>query len=66
MSVIMLLIPVSLAIALFFLVGFVWAVRSGQYDDTETPSMRVLAEEAQTKGVGNSKDFSTHQNQNNS
>jgi cbb3-type cytochrome oxidase maturation protein len=44
MSVIVLLILVSLTIALVFLGGFIWAVRSGQYEDTCTPSMRMLAE----------------------
>jgi cbb3-type cytochrome oxidase maturation protein len=45
MSVIVLLIIASLAIALFFLGGFLWAVKSGQYEDTGTPSMRVLLDE---------------------
>ena len=47
MSVVIILIMASLAVALLFLAGFVWAVCSGQYDDTLTPSMRVLAEDAQ-------------------
>ncbi len=46
MSVIVLLILASLAVALVFLAGFVWAVRSGQYDDTTTPSMRLMADDA--------------------
>ena len=46
MSVIVILIAVSLGIALIFLGGFIWAVRSGQFDDTGTPSLRVLAEDA--------------------
>lgn len=45
MSVILLLILASLAVALVFLGGFVWAVRSGQFEDTCTPSMRILADE---------------------
>jgi cbb3-type cytochrome oxidase maturation protein len=50
MSVVIILIVASLAVALLFLAGFVWAVRSGQYEDTLTPSLRVLAEDpAQTK-----------------
>jgi cbb3-type cytochrome oxidase maturation protein len=44
MSVIVLLILASLSIAVTFLLGFIWAVRSGQYEDTETPSMRILME----------------------
>ncbi len=45
MIVIFLLIPLSIVIAICFLAAFVWAVRSGQYEDTCTPSMRLLTEE---------------------
>jgi cbb3-type cytochrome oxidase maturation protein len=49
MSVVIILILASLTVALLFLAAFVWAVRSGQYEDTLTPSMRVLAEDASGK-----------------
>ncbi len=45
MSVIAILIAISLGLALLFLCCFIWAVRSGQYEDTLTPAMRILAEE---------------------
>jgi cbb3-type cytochrome oxidase maturation protein len=45
MSVIFLLIPLSIVIATVFLLAFIWAVRSGQYEDTCTPSMRLLLDE---------------------
>jgi len=45
MSVIAILILVSLSLALVFLGGFIWAVRSGQFEDTFTPSLRVLSED---------------------
>lgn len=45
MSVILILILASLVMATLFLAGFIWSVRSGQYEDTVTPSLRVLAEE---------------------
>lgn len=45
MSAIYLLIPISLVVALAFLAAFIWAVRSGQYEDTCTPALRVLTEE---------------------
>jgi cbb3-type cytochrome oxidase maturation protein len=45
MSTIFLLIIVSLIIALGFLGAFFWAVRSGQYDDDYTPSVRILLDE---------------------
>ena len=51
MSVIFLLIPLSVVIAAGFLAAFIWAVRSGQYDDTCTPSMRLLLEDPGEKPV---------------
>ena len=42
MSVIVLLIAAGGVVAAGFLGAFVWAVRSGQFDDTCTPAMRVL------------------------
>lgn len=45
MSVIVILILFSLLVAIVFLCAFIWAVRSGQYNDTYTPSVRVLFDE---------------------
>ena len=45
MIILYLLIPLSIVVAALFLGGFIWAVRSGQYEDTCTPSMRLLTEE---------------------
>jgi cbb3-type cytochrome oxidase maturation protein len=42
MGVILLLILVSLFVALVFLVAFIWAVKTDQYEDDYTPSIRVL------------------------
>lgn len=42
MEVIYMLIGFSLLVALIFLGLFFWAVRTGQFDDQHTPSMRVL------------------------
>lgn len=42
MNIFYLLIGVSLLVALIFLALFIWAVKSGQYDDYETPSYRIL------------------------
>ncbi len=46
MSVVIVLILASLAIGLVFVGAFVWAVRGGQYEDTLTPAMRVLLDDA--------------------
>lgn len=45
MSVIFVLIPLSIVFAVAFLFAFIWSVRSGQYEDTTTPSMRLLLDE---------------------
>jgi len=42
MSVIYILITVSVVVAVVFLIAFIKAVRSGQYDDDYTPSVRML------------------------
>lgn len=42
MNIFYLLIGVSLFAALIFLGLFIWNVRSGQYDDNETPAIRML------------------------
>ncbi|MBL7870482.1 MAG: cbb3-type cytochrome oxidase assembly protein CcoS [Cyclobacteriaceae bacterium] len=49
MGIIILLIVVSLSIAILFLVIFLWSVKSGQYDDTYTPSIRMLFESKKKK-----------------
>lgn len=45
MKIIILLIIVSLIVALGFLSAFLWAVRSGQYDDDVSPAVRILFDE---------------------
>lgn len=42
MGIIYLMLIVSLGIALFFLISFLWAIKNGQYDDDYTPSVRML------------------------
>jgi cbb3-type cytochrome oxidase maturation protein len=42
MGIIVLLIGISITIAVAFLIIFLWNMKSGQYDDTYTPSVRML------------------------
>lgn len=44
MSVIFILISASLLIALGFLIAFIWSVKTNQYEDDYTPSVRILFE----------------------
>jgi cbb3-type cytochrome oxidase maturation protein len=42
MSVIYLLISISIVVAIGFFIAFITAVKTGQYDDDYTPSVRML------------------------
>ncbi len=42
MTVLYLLVPLALFFAAAAVATFIWAVRSGQFDDLETPAVRVL------------------------
>ncbi|GLB53260.1 cytochrome oxidase maturation protein Cbb3 [Neptunitalea chrysea] len=49
MSVIYILITVSIIVAIVFFTLFIRAVKSGQYDDSYTPSVRMLFEDELVK-----------------
>jgi cbb3-type cytochrome oxidase maturation protein len=42
MSMVFILLPLALLVAGGMLVVFIWAARSGQFDDLETPARRML------------------------
>ncbi len=42
MSVIYIIFPLALLIAIIAVITFIWAVRSGQFDDLDTPAARIL------------------------
>jgi cbb3-type cytochrome oxidase maturation protein len=45
MSVMFILIFFSVTTAVIFLIAFIWAVKTGQFDDDYTPSVRILLDE---------------------
>jgi cbb3-type cytochrome oxidase maturation protein len=51
MTVIVLLIAAGGAVAIGFLAAFVWAVRTGQFDDVVSPAWRVLFDDAPVRSV---------------
>lgn len=51
MSVIYLLISISIIVAVFFFIAFIRAVKTGQYDDDYTPSVRMLFDDELVKKV---------------
>lgn len=64
MGIIVILILISLSIALLFLSIFYWSIKSGQYDDTYTPSVRMLFDDKKKvekeKKSGNHKPDKNH------
>ena len=55
MSVIYLLISISIIVAVAFLYAFLRAVKTGQYDDDYTPSVRMLFDDELIKKTPNTK-----------
>ena len=62
MSVIYVLLVISLTVAIGFFIAFIVSVRSGQYDDSYTPSVRMLFEDEVIKDTSTteSKDISNN------
>ena len=49
MNILVVLISISLFIALIFLGAFLWSLKSGQFDDTYGPSVRMLFDDKKKK-----------------
>lgn len=45
MSVLLYLIPLALLLGLVGLAGFIWSLKSGQYDDLDGAANRILIDE---------------------
>jgi cbb3-type cytochrome oxidase maturation protein len=50
MSVVFILLPLALVIAAVAVGAFLWAVRTGQLDDLDTPALRVLHDDEEGQG----------------
>ena len=55
MSILYLLIPLGLVLLGVAIWAFMWAVRSGQFDDLEGPAHRILMDEDDPRIPGRSK-----------
>lgn len=49
MSIVYLVLPLALVIVLAAVLAFVWAARRGQFDDLETPALRMLHDDDATR-----------------
>jgi cbb3-type cytochrome oxidase maturation protein len=52
MSVLYILLPLALVIVAVAVGAFVWAARRGQFDDMETPAMRIVLDDDEVVAVG--------------
>ena len=50
MNLLYLIFPLALLIAAGFVVAFVWSARRGQFDDLDTPAMRMLFDDEDEEG----------------
>ena len=49
MSVVFVLVFAAIIMAGAFLIAFIWSVKNGQYEDTYTPSVRILFDDPPVK-----------------
>ena len=49
MSVLYIALPVALVMATAAIIGFAWALRTGQLDDLDTPAVRMLFDDEKPK-----------------
>ena len=49
MEIVFLLLPLALIFVSAAVVAFLWALKRGQFDDLETPSLRMLHDDQQRK-----------------
>jgi cbb3-type cytochrome oxidase maturation protein len=49
MTVLYILVPVALGIVAAAVLGFRWAAGRGQFDDLETPALRMLRDDLPTR-----------------
>ncbi len=48
MEAIKILIPMAIGLGVVFVGLFIWSTKSGQYDDLDTPSRRILLDDEDT------------------
>jgi cbb3-type cytochrome oxidase maturation protein len=51
MTVLFIVLPLAIVMAACFLFAFIVSVRKGQYDDLDTPPLRMLFDDDQRKGA---------------
>lgn len=52
MNILLALIPISLVLLVVIVLAFLWAVRSGQFDDLDTPALDMLRDDEPSQPAG--------------
>ncbi|MDX1431504.1 MAG: cbb3-type cytochrome oxidase assembly protein CcoS [Gammaproteobacteria bacterium] len=52
MDILYLIIPLSLILVAIIVAAFMWAIRSGQFDDLEGPAHRILLDDDEEPAPG--------------
>ncbi|MBX2987209.1 MAG: cbb3-type cytochrome oxidase assembly protein CcoS [Bdellovibrionaceae bacterium] len=50
MNILLVLVPLALLLSLSFMIAFLWATRSGQWDDLDLTPMKILDETPAKEG----------------
>lgn len=66
MEIIYMLLAISVIVAVLFFIAFIISVKSGQYDDTYTPSVRMLFDDELVDTKKNNEDQSVSNQSNKS
>lgn len=56
MTILFALVPLSVLLLVVALAAFFWAVRAGQFDDLDTPAVRILIDEAEAEAEAEAED----------
>lgn len=56
MNILLALIPISLLLLLLAIGAFLWAVRRGQFDDLDTPSLDILGDDERPLPAADTRD----------
>lgn len=55
MEVLIILVPLALSLGFVGLLGFLWSLKSGQYDDLDGAAWRAIADDEPASDQGRSK-----------
>lgn len=55
MNILILMIPMAMLLGVGFVFAFLWASNQGQFDDLDTPSHRILADDTERKSCEQSR-----------